>query len=128
MVEPYSLFEDVAAILSVCAVGWIVTLFISRELAWICSALISGLLFLLLVFSYLAPMPFASPAARLDMVYTTALCLVVHMVSDLALVVIHRRITRVPLVALSEAGQTVKPKGHPVYPRLDPQPSRSLGD
>jgi hypothetical protein len=54
MVEPYALFEDVAAILAVCGVSWIVILFISRGLVWIFSALISGLLFLLLVIKDLA--------------------------------------------------------------------------
>ncbi len=125
MVEPYTLFEDVAAIFVVGAIGWIILLFISRGLAWVCSAFVSMLLLLFLVIHDLTALPTASPAARMDMLSATGLCLLVHLVSDLALVIISKQMTTVPIAASAETRQTA---GRNDNPPFCPEPIRSLGD
>lgn len=106
MVEPYTLFADIAAIFAVGAVGWVILLFISRGLAWICSAFFSLLFLLLLVIHDLAALPAASPASTLDMLAATGLCLAVHLISDFALAILAKRMIRVPVAALAETIQT----------------------
>ncbi len=112
MTEPYTLFADVAAIFVVGAIGWIIILFISRGLAWVCSAFVSLLLLLLLVIHVLAALPTASPAVRLDILFSTGLCLLVHLVSDLALVIISKRMTTAPVAASAETRQTTSRNDH----------------
>lgn len=125
MVEPYTLFADVAAIFVVGAVGWVILLFISRGLAWICSAFFSLLFLLLLVIHDLAALPAASPASTLDMLSATGLCLAVHLVSDFALAILAKRMIRVPVAALAETMEAAGSKDiHPFCP----EPIRSLGD
>ncbi len=125
MVETYTLFEDIAAIFVVGAIGWIILLFISRGLAWVYSAFVSMLFLLFLVIHDLAALPPASPAASLDMLSATGLCLLVHLVSDLALVIICRRMIMVPVAASADARQTAsRYDNHPFCP----EPARSLGD
>ena len=125
MVEPYTLFADVAATLAVGAVGWILLLFISRRMAWICSAVVSLLFLLPLLVQVLATLPVASPAARWDMLSATGLCLVVHLISDFALASLAKRMIRVPVAALAETTEAAGSKSiHPFHP----EPIRSFGD
>lgn len=125
MVEPYTLFADVAAIFAVGAVGWVILLFISRGLAWICSAFFSLLFLLLLMIHDLAALPAASPASTSDMLSATGLCLAVHLVSDFALAILAKRMIRVPVAALAETMEAAGSKD--IHP-LCPEPIRSLGD
>ncbi len=125
MVEPYTLFEEIAAILAVGAIGWIILLFISRGLAWVCSAFVSMLVLLLPGIDDLAALPMASTAARLDMLSATGLCLLVHLVSDLALVIIFRRMTTAPVAASGETRYTADRNDNPPF---CPERVRALGD
>lgn len=125
MVEPYTLFADVVATFAVGVVGWVILLFISRGLAWACSAFFSLLFLLLLVIHDLAALPAASPATRWDMLSATGLCLAVHLVSDYALAILAKRMIRVSVAALTETMEAAGSK--------DPMPFhaesiRSFGD
>lgn len=130
MGEPhFSLLSDVVALFAVFGVGWILLLFLSRGWAWMSSAALSALLFVLLAAGSLAQAPGLIAAGPVDVANSMVLCLVIHLVSDLGLIGIGRGMVRVPMVYPSTAALDPIPTENPaLLPNLRTEPIRSTGD
>jgi hypothetical protein len=95
MLSHYPILKDIAAILMVGGTGWLIILFLSRGLAWLASAAVSGLMLLILIIADLVQYASTAPAGQIDLLLATGLCLAVHLVSDGGLLIVNQRMARV---------------------------------
>ncbi len=97
MLSNYPILKDIAAILMVGGIGWLIILFLSRGLAWLASAAVSGLMVLILIIADLVQYASTAPAGQIDLLLATGLCLAVHLVSDGGLLIVNQRMARVQM-------------------------------
>lgn len=130
MGEPhFSIFSDITATFAILGIGWILLLFICRGWAWLASAAISALLFVLLAAGSLAQAPGLVTAGPADVAKSLILCLAVHLVSDLGLIGIHRGLVKVPTVVQNTASFGYCPTETPaLLQSLRTEAGRSTGD